>query len=61
MTRVLLIRHGETPWNRDRRWQGHADVALSCAGVKQASRLAAHFKTSRRLTTPTNLSGQTGA
>jgi len=44
MTRVLLIRHGETPWNRDRRWQGHADVALNGVGVEQASRLAAHCK-----------------
>jgi probable phosphoglycerate mutase len=44
MTRVLLIRHGETPWNRDRRWQGQADVPLSSAGQQQASRLAAHLK-----------------
>jgi len=44
MTRVLLIRHGETPWNRDRRWQGHADVPLNTAGVAQAARLAAHLK-----------------
>lgn len=44
MTRVLLIRHGETPWNRDRRWQGHADVALSEEGQAQARRLAAYLK-----------------
>lgn len=44
MTRVLLIRHGETTWNRDRRWQGHADIPLSEAGVAQAARLAIHFK-----------------
>jgi broad specificity phosphatase PhoE len=40
MTRVLLIRHGETLWNRDRRWQGHADVPLSDEGRAQALRLA---------------------
>lgn len=40
MTRVLLIRHGETTWNRDGRWQGHADVELSEQGRLQASRLA---------------------
>jgi len=44
MARVLLIRHGVTPWNRDRRWQGHADVALSAEGLDQASRLAVHLK-----------------
>jgi len=44
MTRVLLIRHAETPWNRDRRWQGHADVSLSPEGIEQASRLAAHLQ-----------------
>ena len=43
MTRVLLIRHGETEWNRDERWQGHADVPLSEAGHEQARRLAAHL------------------
>ena len=44
MTRVLLIRHGETTWNRDRRWQGHADIPLSEAGATQAARLAIHLK-----------------
>src|SRR5213076_1552089 len=45
MTHLLLIRHGETPWNRDRRWQGHADVPLSAEGLAQAVRLADHLKT----------------
>jgi len=45
MTRLLLIRHGETSWNRDRRWQGHADVPLSAEGLAQAARLADHLKT----------------
>jgi broad specificity phosphatase PhoE len=47
MTRLLLIRHGETPWNRDRRWQGHADVPLSVEGFAQAARLADHLRTQR--------------
>jgi broad specificity phosphatase PhoE len=38
--RIYLIRHGETDWNREGRWQGHADVPLSAAGLQQASRLA---------------------
>ena len=44
MTRVLLIRHGETPWNRDRRWQGQANVELSEEGRSQAARLAAYVR-----------------
>jgi probable phosphoglycerate mutase len=47
MTRLLLIRHGETPWNRDRRWQGHADVPLSAEGLAQAARLGVHLKAQR--------------
>jgi probable phosphoglycerate mutase len=48
MTRVLLIRHGETSWNRERRWQGHADVPLSVEGLAQAVRLADHLLRERR-------------
>jgi probable phosphoglycerate mutase len=47
MMRILLIRHGETPWNRSRRWQGHADVPLSREGLEQAIRLALHLKEER--------------
>jgi phosphoserine phosphatase len=36
---VLLARHGETPWNREGRYQGHTDVALSPDGEAQARRL----------------------
>jgi 2,3-bisphosphoglycerate-dependent phosphoglycerate mutase len=40
-TTLLLARHGETDWNRERRWQGHADPPLNGAGRAQASALAA--------------------
>ena len=43
MTRVLLIRHGETSWNREQRWQGQADVPLSDEGIEQARRLASYL------------------
>lgn len=39
-TRVFLVRHGQTEWNATRRFQGHHDVPLSAAGVRQAERLA---------------------
>jgi broad specificity phosphatase PhoE len=45
MTIVLLVRHGETDWNRERRWQGWADVPLSELGRQQAAELAARLRT----------------
>jgi broad specificity phosphatase PhoE len=37
---LLLVRHGETDWNRDGRWQGHSDTHLNDSGREQAARLA---------------------
>ena len=39
-TRILAIRHGETAWNVDTRLQGHLDIPLNEAGLRQASHLA---------------------
>ena len=36
MTELILVRHGETLWNRERRMQGQTDVPLSEIGLKQA-------------------------
>ena len=36
MGRLLLVRHGETPWNLDGRLQGSTDVDLSEKGREQA-------------------------
>lgn len=35
-TQLVVLRHGETDWNRDRRFQGHADIPLNDAGRRQA-------------------------
>ena len=40
MTEVLLIRHGETAWNAERRLQGHIDIELNDNGMRQAELLA---------------------
>jgi broad specificity phosphatase PhoE len=40
MTTVYLARHGESDWNVERRWQGHADRPLTERGREQAELLA---------------------
>jgi broad specificity phosphatase PhoE len=40
VTTFLLARHGETDWNRDGRFQGHADPSLNDLGRTQAGELA---------------------
>ncbi|MHB1418792.1 MAG: alpha-ribazole phosphatase [Bacillota bacterium] len=44
MTRVILVRHGQTVWNQDGRFQGHTNVELSEDGKKQARQLAHALK-----------------
>ncbi len=39
-TTFVLVRHGETDWNRERRFQGHADVSLNDEGRRQSLVLA---------------------
>lgn len=41
MTRVLLTRHGETPWNREGRIQGWAATGLTDRGRREASAMGA--------------------
>lgn len=48
MTRFVLVRHGETEWNRVERFRGQADVPLNEIGLAQAAvtgaRVAAEWK-----------------
>lgn len=41
--RVLLARHGETPWNAEGRYQGQIDIPLSPTGEGQARALGARL------------------
>jgi len=43
MTELILIRHGETDWNAQRRIQGHLDIALNHAGLAQAEAIGERF------------------
>lgn len=40
MTTLYLVRHGETDWNVQGRWQGQVDVALNERGRQQAQHSA---------------------
>lgn len=40
MLELCIVRHGETAWNRDLRFQGQANVPLNTQGLAQAERVA---------------------
>lgn len=44
MTTFILLRHGETDWNRDRRIQGSTDIPLNETGRRQARDAAAALR-----------------
>ena len=44
MSRMILIRHGESTWNQERRVQGNLDPGLSDRGRAQAALLADRLK-----------------
>jgi len=43
-TELLLVRHGQSTWNADGRWQGQADPPLSALGEQQALDAAEHLR-----------------
>lgn len=56
MTRFVLVRHGQTEWNRIERFRGRADVPLNDTGLRQAAaageRIAADWKVSAVYSSP---------
>jgi len=40
MTQIILVRHGQTAWNREERFRGHADIPLDETGFAQAQAVA---------------------
>ena len=44
VARFILVRHGETAWNRDERFRGRADLPLNDTGLKQAEAAASKLK-----------------
>jgi broad specificity phosphatase PhoE len=47
MTMLVLIRHGETDWNVEGRYQGQADPPLNKRGLSQAAELAKRLSSVR--------------
>ena len=43
-TKVLLVRHGQSTWNAEGRWQGWADPPLSELGEQQAADALEHLR-----------------
>jgi probable phosphoglycerate mutase len=43
---IILIRHGETDWNIEGRYQGQADPPLNAQGILQAQRLVQELSNS---------------
>jgi broad specificity phosphatase PhoE len=61
---LVLIRHGETAWNSEGRYQGHSDTALSSAGVRAAEDLALALRAvpaRRVLSSPLRRAAETAA
>jgi broad specificity phosphatase PhoE len=63
VTRFILVRHGQTAWNREERFRGQSDVPLDETGVAQASvtarRIAAQWRPAAVYCSPLTRARQT--
>src|SRR3990167_8526032 len=63
MTLIILVRHGQTEWNRVERFRGRADVPLNEVGLAQAEatgqRVAAEWHPAAIYTSPLSRSVKT--
>lgn len=46
-TALILVRHGETDWNKELRWQGHHDIPLNQTGLAQAEAVGGYLASDR--------------
>ncbi|MBK9234511.1 MAG: histidine phosphatase family protein [Anaerolineae bacterium] len=44
LTTIWLLRHGQSQWNHEGRWQGQADIQLSELGRQQAHRVGQRLR-----------------
>ncbi|MCK4758386.1 MAG: histidine phosphatase family protein, partial [Thermoplasmata archaeon] len=44
MTKIYLLRHGETAWNIEKVFRGRAEVPLTDNGIKQAELAGEHLR-----------------
>ncbi|MDE1949693.1 MAG: histidine phosphatase family protein [Burkholderiales bacterium] len=62
--RLIFVRHGETRWNLDGRYQGRTDIELAPQGLATARRLGSRLQgagLASLLTSPLRRAGQTAA
>ena len=60
--KILLARHGETPWNAEGRYQGQMDIPLSAVGEAQARQLGERLRgvpITRAIASPLGRAAQT--
>jgi len=63
MTKIILVRHGQTAWNKEERFRGQHDIPLDDTGKTQAQltaqRIAAHWQPTAVFTSPLSRTLQT--